>query len=287
MHLDTLRLMKCSAGILLFLLVPNLGRAQSTAETDASHPVDVTALRSKPLPENLFKILDKNDDGVVIDAELTEQEREEFAQQLWRIYDQNKDRRILRDEFEQALPGSRYGDSKTYTAILLVFAFSTFCMFVDGLFDPARRDFFWLLIMACTVLLGIAFFFDGGWFLEVPPYLVWVGAAPVFFMVLAIATGNTREIEHELVATSRQKVYVVGGGGSTANAESGTPTASRPAARRPQRSRGSLAPGRVVRRVPPRSSGPQRRPPSPPRGRPPQPPGPRPGGSRPPGGDRS
>jgi hypothetical protein len=238
-------------------------------------------------PQTLFRKFDANRDGILMGDEVTEQPIRESGPTL-KAADRNGDGRVTREELAAALQTPVLRDPQTLAAILLLVGFAGFCLFLDELLDPERREYYLWAILGTAVTGALAFLLASGWFLGEQPFLAFVALAPVIVVVLAIVCGATKEIERQMLPQG-PVVYKVGAGGKSSPASpaagSATGGASGPgtAPRRPQN-----RPVRTVRPAPvARPPVPERRPnPSPGSSPPPRPSGgppPRPAGPRPPG----
>jgi hypothetical protein len=240
-----------------------------TSETLAGSP-GVTAkkslIRKDRLTDNLFLRLDKNHDKAIDEAELQSAEAARYRDEL-KSGDRDGNGRISKEEYRRIGEVPFYRDAKSLAAVLLVLGFACFCMFLDGLLEPERRDYFVWTIVGSVALAGLAYLFAPNWFTDAKPYLAYVAVVPVLLIVLAILMGATKEKE-EVAAPAGPVVYKVG---AKPTAE-GTP-AQKPG--QPATTRKSTAPVRTPRPAPlPRPPVPERRPQAPPRSQPPRPPGP-------------
>jgi hypothetical protein len=240
------------------------------------------------LPDSVFLMLDKNHDKVLSESELNSPEAAPYSAKL-RQADRDGNNVVTLEEFGQLGEVPFYRDPRTAAAILLIVGFGAYCMFLDGLFDPDHRDYFWLSIGVMALGAGLAFFVTKPWFLEQSPYLGYVAVAPVLFIVAAMLFGATKEKEEPTAAPTGPVVYQVGKktGDTSAGATKTGQTPRKPA-----------PPVRTIRPAPmPRPPVPERRPQAspkpvppkpttPPPSTPPRPPGTRPPGTRPPGGPK-
>lgn len=262
--------------------VPSSAEAQQAAPTASnsapqSPPPDAarkTANWRDRLTDSLFLTLDKNHDKMIDEAELKSEEAARYRDDL-KSADRDGSGKISLEEYRRIGEVPFYRDIKTVAAVLLTLSFACFCVFLDGLLEPDRRDYFLLTIGGSVVLAGLAYLFATEWYLNAEPFLGFVAAIPLLVIVLAFLTGATKEKEEE-VAPSGPVVYKVG----KPTAE-GTPA---PKPGQPAAPRKSTAPIRTPRPAPlPRPPVPERRPQSPPRAQPPRPSGPPPGsGPKPP-----
>jgi hypothetical protein len=257
-------LLVCALGGLVWGCAPSRTCAQEFPDA-AARPV-VVATSDDRLPEDLFQKLDKNYDGVILDVEIGESDRARYGELLQRA-DRNQDRRITREEFALARQLPLHRDIRTGAALLLIVAFACFCLFLDGLLEPDRRDYFWHAIGGMIVPLGLAFLIAPGWFLEQSPYLGFVAVVPIGLVLLALVTGATRDKEG--AAAQGPVVYKVGTKPSAAG-----PQAQRPGAPAPRK---PAPPPRTPRPAPvPRPPLPERRPQPPTKSQPPKPGGQKP-----------
>jgi len=261
--------------------------APATSAATAPTASPAAAPAADQSPQSLFRKFDANRDGILTGAEVTDQPIGESGPTV-KEADGNGDGHVTREEFAAALKTPLLRDPRTLAALLLLVGFAGFCLFLDELLDPERREYYLWAILSTVVTAALAFLFASGWFITEQPYLAFVAIAPVVVVVLAIVCGATKEIERQMLPQG-PVVYKVGSGGkstaspASAGASSGGGTGPAAAPRRP-----AARPVRTVRPAPvPRPPVPERRPGPGPGSPPPQRPGgppPRPGGPRPPGG---
>jgi hypothetical protein len=229
------------------------------------------------LPESVFLKLDKNHDKVIGDSELTSPEAAPYAAKLKQA-DRDGNNRVTWEEFNRMGEVPLYRDPRTAAALLLILGFGAYCLFLDGLFDPDHRDYFWLSIAGVVVCAGSAYLLGKSWFLEQAPFLGYVAVAPALLIMIATLFGATQEKEEAPAGPAGPVVYQVGKkAGDTASgaAKSGQPP------RKPS------PPVRTPRPAPlPRPAVPERRPPTTPKPAAPRATPPRPPGTRPPGGPK-
>lgn len=225
------------------------------------------------LTDSLFLRLDKNHDKSIDETELKSTDAAPYRDDL-KAADRDGNGRITQEEFRRRGEVPFYRDLRSVAAILLLLGFACFCMFLDGLLEPDRRDYFLLTIGGSVVSAGLAYLFAQNWFFDGKPYLGFVAAVPVLLIVLAVLTGATKEKE-EPTGPTGPIVYKVGAK-PTAEVTPGQKPSQRVAPRKP------TAPVRTPRPAPlPRPPVPERRPQTPPRTQPPRPPGPSAPGSGP------
>jgi hypothetical protein len=246
------------------------------------------------LPESVFLRLDKNHDKAISDAELTSTDAAPYAAKL-KLADVDGNNRITLEELKRLGEVPLYRNPRTAAALLLIVGFAAFCLFLDGLFDPEHRDYFWLSIIGTFVCAALAFLFGRSWFLQEIPFLAYVAAASALVIVIAAVFGATREREEPEAASTGPVVYQVGKPtGTKAVAKPGAPTQPprkpAPAVRTPRPAPVARPPVPERRPQPPPQATPRPEPPpqatprpAPP---PPRPIPPRPPGSRPPSGPK-
>lgn len=252
------------------------------APAAATQPTSPGAASKPPastdrLTDSLFQRLNKNHDKVIDETELKSTEAAPYRDEL-KSADRDNNGKITQEEFRRAGEIPFYRDPRSAAAVLLVLGFACFCMFLDGLLEPERRDYFLLTIAGSVLLAGLAYLFAPNWFLDADakphhPYLGFVAAVPVLVIVLAFLTGATKEKEEQPAAPAGPVVYKVGAKPTTAGAPAQKP--GQPPPGQPATARKPAAPVRTPRPAPlPRPPVPERRPPTPPRSQPPRPPGP-------------
>lgn len=261
--------------ILLSASPPSLAQ-----ETAVPTPAGSSAKQSngKP-PDLLFQKLDKNHDKKIDKTELASPDVGPYRSKLEKA-DRNRDGMITKEEFDRADEVPFYSDPLTLAALFLIAGFASFCLFLDGLLEPDRRDYFLLAIGGSVLCVGLAYLFGSRWFLGESPYLAFVAVAPAVLIVLALITGVTQAQEEQPVVPSGETVYKVGKTPSTSG------TASQKPAQQPRR---AAPPVRTPRPAPmPRPEVPERRPSAAPRPSPPRPSGPSlpPAGPKPPPGKK-
>ena len=234
------------------------GAAGATAKKSASWKDRLT--------DSLFLRLDKNHDKVIDETELKSTDAAPYRDDL-KAADRDGNAKTTLEEFRRIGEVPFYRDVKSVAAILLLLAFASFCMFLDGLLEPDRRDYFLWSIAGSVALAGLAYLCAQSWFFAGKPFLGFVAAVPVLVVVVAFLMGATKEKEEPTVPAG-PIVYKVG----AKPAAEGTP-AQKPG--QPAIPRKSTAPIRTPRPAPvPRPPVPERRPQTPPRSQPPRPPGP-------------
>jgi len=225
------------------------------------------------LTDSLFLRLDKDHDRAIDEKELKSTDAAPYRDDL-KSADRDDNGKITQEEFRRIGEVPFYRDVKSVAAILLLLAFAGFCMFMDGLLEPDRRDYFLWSIAGSVALAGLAYLCAQSWFFAGKPFLGFVAAVPVLVVVLAFLMGATKEKEEPAVPAG-PVVYTVG-----AKPPAGGTPAQKPG--QPAGPRKSTAPIRTPRPAPlPRPPVPERRPQTPPRSQPPRPPGPATPGSGP------
>lgn len=256
------------------------GPAESSGPPTSETPTGSSGTKAKKslsredrLTDNLFLRLDKNHDKAIDETELQSADAARYRDDL-KSGDRDGNGRISQEEYRRIGEVPFYRAPKSLAAVLLVLSFACFCMFLDGLLEPERRDYFLWTIIGSVVLAGLAYLFAQNWFTDAKPYLAYVAVVPVVLIVLAILTGATKEKE-EPAAPAGPVVYKVG----AKPTPEGTP-AQRPG--QPAATRKPAVPVRTPRPAPlPRPPVPARRPQAPPRSQPPPRPGPAASGGAP------
>jgi hypothetical protein len=265
-----------------FQATPDSAAASGTSsatQLPATTPASAAAKGDK-LPDTVFLRLDKNHDKTIADLELSAKEAVPYAAQLKKA-DVDGNNRVTWEEFSRLGELPLYRDIRTVAAILLVLGFGAFCLFLDGLFDPEHRDYFWLSLVGTIACVALGFLAGRSWFLQGVPYLAFVAGASLVVIVVAALFGAMREREEPEAAPTGPVVYQVGK--PTGTKPGGTKPGAPAAPRKP------APPVRTPRPAPmPRPPVPERRPsakpeatprpapPRPPSSRPPPPGGPKP-----------
>ncbi len=219
------------------------------------------------VPSDLFEKLDRSGRGLIIRAELAQEQLDQYGSILDQI-DRNHDGLITRAEFEQATAPPVLANPQTYAVLLLIAAFAGFCLLLDSLFDAERRELIWWGLGLWLVPTALAFPLVPQWYLSAEPYIIWVLLLCAVLLAIAFVAGATKPVEVATVEAP-EKVYVVSDSGATSTVVREKGGATRRAGStglgrtRPSGAtrRGSLAPGRVARRPPPTRPEPPERPP--------------------------